>query len=358
VVSNWEHGVRQPNGLQLEKLAAIYRLSVDELVQGGNRHRPDFERLMFRDAGSRLGARGKYEIQRFLAFLDSYSGFLAALGEPPGLVRSPFSVVEGFTSREDVRRKAAEARNFFALGTGPVGDPAGLSDLYGITVYRVPSGQDLKETVSGAFLPHDRAGFAILLNGETTPGRQQFTLAHELGHALFQGDKLYVAYYGRREAAERFADAFAAEFLAPTPALRAAVEGFRLTKVRDAEVVVHLQRLFRVSYAMMLVRLRAAGLITGEDLERFRSVRPTHLAERLGYSLDPDESMRQSGHWDISRYPRRFLRLLRSAFHEGAITLSGAAAMTGLVHEDIEDFLADEPAPDVLGDYEYLDAVI
>src|SRR6266487_4029012 len=83
-------------------------------------------------------------------------------------------------------------------------------------IYLAPLGGDLRGTVSGAFLPHDEVGFSILVNAQTTPGRRQFTLAHELAHALFHGRRPYVGWLGRPEAVERFADQFAAEFLVPT----------------------------------------------------------------------------------------------------------------------------------------------
>jgi transcriptional regulator with XRE-family HTH domain len=341
VISNWENGSRRPNDHQLAKLAVIYRTPLSDLLSGEPRSRPDFERLLFRDAGDRLDPPAKYEIQRFLAFLDGYGDLLEALDEPSGMTDAPLSLREGFLNKEDVRRKAEDARAFFRLGLGPVGDIAGLADLHGITVYLAPLGADLKGTVSGAFLPHDRVGFSILVNAETTPGRRQFTLAHELGHALFHGERIYVDYYGRREAEERFVSAFAAEFLVPTQSLRAAVEAYGLQKVRDPEVVVHLQRLFRVSYAMMLVRLANAHLATKDDVERLGTVHPVHLAERLGYSIEPDEWKQDAERLGIARFPRRFLRVLRRALTEGQASVSSAANLMGLAEEDVEEFLAD-----------------
>lgn len=338
VVSNWEKGVRHPNSHQLAKLAAVFRTPLRELLGGVEQPRVDFERLVFRDAGDRLDERGKYETQRFLGFLDDYADFLEALAEPPGMISSPFSVAEGFSSKDDVRRRAADARAYFRLGMGPIGDLASLMDFAGITVYRAPLGRDLKKTVSGAFLPHAGVGFAVLVNSDTTPGRRRFTLAHELAHALFHGGKHSVSYFGRRESVERFADTFAAEFLVPTQSLRSAVESLGVTRVAEAELVVHLQRLFDVSYAMMLVRLRSAGLITEGDLERLRGVQPVHTAQRLGYATDEDEWAQDPERWGLARFPRRFLRLLSRALSEGRVTVSGAASMTGLALDDIEEF--------------------
>src|SRR5260221_4172565 len=110
VISNWENESRRPNSQQLSKLAAIYRTPVGELLAGDPRERPDFERRVFRDAGDRLDAPAKYEIQRFLAFLDSYGALLESLDESPGMMTSPFSLSSGFLSKDDIRRKAEEAR--------------------------------------------------------------------------------------------------------------------------------------------------------------------------------------------------------------------------------------------------------
>jgi Zn-dependent peptidase ImmA (M78 family)/transcriptional regulator with XRE-family HTH domain len=341
----WENGGRAPNSQQLSKLAAIYRVPLDELLGAEERPRVELEQLMFRDAGDRLDARGKAEIQAYLRFLDDYALFLEALDEQPGLMEPPFRVSQGFTTKDDIRRKAQDARTFFGLGTGPVGDLLSLADRIGITVYLAPLGADLKETVSGAFVPHGGVGFSILINAETTPGRRQFTFAHELGHALFHGDALYVDYFGRREASERFANAFAAEFLVPAHSLRSTVESFGEARVRDPEIVVHLQRYFGVSYSMMLVRLRAVGLSEKPDIESMRKVAPVRLAESLGYSTDPDEWMQSPRRWGLARFPRRFLRLLRRAFEAERITLSGASAMTGVAQEEIEAFLSYRTPP-------------
>jgi transcriptional regulator with XRE-family HTH domain len=354
VVSNWETGVRRPNSHQLDKLAKIYRTSLAELLGGRSQPKPDFQSLMFRDAAERLDAKGRFEIQRFLSFLEAYGDFLEALDEPPGLSHSPFALHEGFMSKEDIHRRAEDARAYFRLGPGPITSLDSVADVAGITVYRAPLGADLLGTVSGAFLPHDRVGFSILINGETTPGRQQFTLAHEIAHALFHGDRLYVNFFGRRERAERFANTFAGEFLVPTHNLRATVEALGTSKLSDPETVVHLQRYYRVSYDMMLVRLSQANLILPDDVLRFREVRPVSLAARLGYTTAPDEWAQDPAGWGLTRFPPRLLRLLRRAYTEGKITIGGAAAMTGLAAEDIEELLTDVPDRDGEDEFEYL----
>src|SRR5438094_438687 len=69
VISDWERSTRRPRADDLEKLAVIYRVSLDELLGGTEETRPQFEKLLFRDAGGHLDARGKFQLQRFLGFL-------------------------------------------------------------------------------------------------------------------------------------------------------------------------------------------------------------------------------------------------------------------------------------------------
>ncbi len=339
VISNWENGSRSPNSAQLAKLASIYRIPLSQLLGQEQEPRPSLELLMFREAADRLDARAKFEIQRFLAFLDEYGDFLERGGDSPGLTSSPFGVSAGFGTKEDIRRKAEQARHWLGLGDGPVGDLLYIADLAGIAVYMGALGADLHSTVSGAFVPHQRVGFAVLLNAQTTPGRRQYTLAHEVAHALFHGDHPYVGYLRKSDAAERFADLFAAEFLVPTNSLRAYVERLSPRDVNDPEFVVELQRLFQVSYATMLVRLRTAGLIKEEDLQALRKERPVRIAQELGYPIAEDEWRQDPETWGLRRFPHRFVRLLRQRLLRDQITISRAASITGLAEEDIEELL-------------------
>ncbi len=140
----------------------------------------------------------------------------------------------------------------------------------------------------------------MLINGQTTPGRRQFTLAHELGHALFHRGSVEVSFPGRREANERFADEFAGEFPVPADSLQTTVEHLRLERVADPETVIHLQRYFNVSYEMILNRLRFAGLMSNKEFEQCRSVHPSTWPSSwdAGLTLMNGCRTRNDGAWD------------------------------------------------------------
>jgi hypothetical protein len=289
-------------------------------------------------------------LREFVRFLDTY----AELGEATrfairGMMQSPFGLVQGFDTTEDARRKAEEVRAHLRLGLGPIGDVDAACDLLGITVYRAGLGPEVESGVSGAFLKHPRVGFSILVNLQMTPGRRRFTISHELAHALFHSDReSFVISRHQQDPKERFANAFAGEFLMPTEGIRRALEkhgtGPRITNAAD---VVHLQRFFRVSYATALFRLRQARLLSSKSFEEFKHVRPVLFAQDLGYEPSEDEFEQDVDRWRIRRFPAKFLQLIRLAISSQVVSPTTVANLSGLSIDEIEEIIAvDSPADD------------
>lgn len=344
LISHFERDERRPGERMLERLAQIYGVDLQHLVDPEVADRPaDLTELLFRDAEGGIGVTARDGLRQFVRFLDDYARLIDRLGaDLRFLHQSPFSIRRGFTGKEDIRRKAEEASDWLRLGLGPVGDLPGLLDEVGITVYRLPLGDDLEESVSGAFVSHPSLGLCLAVNVQTTPGRQTFTIAHELAHALYHSDteSRVVSYFARRDSKEWFADNWAGEFLVPLEALRRAAEGLDLKTISEAEQVVHLQRHFGVSYHMMLVRLLIAGLLDRDTYERLRAARPVVIADRLGYQTDPEEWSQQPRRWRLERFPQRFVRLLRQALQDRRISPPSAAELTGLTPEEMTALMA------------------
>jgi Zn-dependent peptidase ImmA (M78 family)/DNA-binding XRE family transcriptional regulator len=356
MVSYWERDERQPSVRVLERLAGLYGIPLNQLVDPsaplpGSLLSPgaDLTELLFRDARGEVDIRAQGGLEDFVRFLDSYAALLERLDEPlVPLRQSPFSIRKGFIGRDDIRRKAEEVRDWLRLGLGPTSDLSALLDDVGITVYRTAMGADLSTAISGAFLDHPRIGFSIAVNLETTPGRQVFTIAHELAHALYhsQKDSHVVSYWSRKdEREERFADAWASEFLVPQEGLRRLAESLGIKSVTSAEDAVHLQRYFGVSYGMVLVRLLQSRLLSTEVYEELKGAHPVAIASSLGYQVHPEEWRQDPNRWRLDRFPRRFIRVLTSAMRKGQISPSTAAGMTGLTVDEMAE-LAYPPAGD------------
>ncbi len=102
----------------------------------------------------------------------------------------------------------------------------------------------------------------IFVNGTEAAVRQRFTLAHEYGHYTLGHGTVFdrTADMFGRDPREVAANAFAAEFLAPRPAVHAWMER-RGDPDIDLEVVVRLAAYFGISARAARIRLESAGLL-------------------------------------------------------------------------------------------------
>lgn len=346
MVSYWESGKRRPSDRQLVALARLYWVELSDLLtEEPLEPQPDTAQMLFRGADVELSPHARSGLEDFIHFLDVYANLSRAMGFPIREMRqSPFGLTQGFESIEDARRKAEEVRAHLRLGVGPIGDLDRVCELLGITVYRAALGPDLTETISGAFFNHPEVGFSVLVNLEMTLGRQRFTLAHELAHALFHSVRdRFVVSGPKRTPAERFADMFAGEFLMPTEGVRRVMEEYGLgPRIKDAAEVVHLQRFFQVSYPTALVRLRQARLLTQRQFDQFRRVRPVLFAMDLGYEVSEEEFAPDVDRWRVRRFPPRFLRLLGEVLVSGRLSMASAANLTDLSIDEVEELLGEE----------------
>ena len=102
----------------------------------------------------------------------------------------------------------------------------------------------------------------IFVNGTEAVVRQRFTLAHEYGHYTLGHGTVFdrTADMFGRDPREIAANAFAAEFLAPRPAVHAWMER-RGDPDIDLEVVVRLAAYFGISATAARIRLETIGLL-------------------------------------------------------------------------------------------------
>jgi Zn-dependent peptidase ImmA (M78 family)/transcriptional regulator with XRE-family HTH domain len=353
LIGYWEQGKRIPRTEQMFQLADLFRTTVDGLLTK-SAHAPnttaEAAAMLYRRSSVALDDAAREGIASFVTFLDFYTDVASAMGrDVTGMTKSPFLPGEGYGEYAvDARRKASEARFGLGLGLGPVADVDSVCAALGITVYRAHLGKDLASTISGAFYKHPAIGFAILINLDMTRGRRRFTAAHELAHALLHSgsDAIIVSDTGRRgDPRETYADAFAGEFLMPEEGIRRALESLGAgPKVDDVEPVIHLHRMFNVSFITALVRLRQANIITTATLHRLRTLPPVLTAARMGYDpagcgwpVLPQNSL-------LARYPLKFRTLLRAALHRGDVGRSVTERALGLTHEQIDELTSATPA--------------
>lgn len=347
LLSYYETGSRPVPLPTAAALARLYGTSLDELL-GGDRTGAvtavDVSGILYRAASPALSDSALGGLRLLEQHLRDYVELAQELGQPlPGKGQSPFRAISGSSAR-DAADAARQLRRHLNLGGGPLGDPFRVADEY-VLIWRLPLGEDLNGAPSGLFYNHPQAGFSIVVNSNMTLGRQVFTVAHEMAHAFFhsRGLDVVVSMPGAELSRERFADAFAGEFLVPGDDLRRLVqEHAPWNGLMNPTTVIHLQRHFGVSYATLRVRLLQERLIDRTTFDKLAQVSPSRLAQALGYPVHPADM----GDFDmhpLGRFPGRMLALIRTALEQGAITPGDAAETLGTSTEEIRQLLAQPP---------------
>lgn len=349
MISYWERDRRVPSAVQLGRLAEAYGVTTGSLLgtEPSSLVAEEYE-LIFRGVRSQP-AYTKAAIRRWLTFLDEWADLLAACDiHLPG--RSVPSKWEwrspaGIADTRLAPGLARDVRNYYKLGSDAISDLRAFLDREGVLVYRVAldpitDGQG----VSGVTYNHPRLGACILVNTATTPGRQTFTLAHEFAHALFHYQTPgLVSRAGDHDRSERFADDFAAHFLVPSDTLREWVRRLPDSGVASAYDVIDLQQGFRVSYATMLNRLRAEGLLAPEQYQEYQGYSPSYLAAQRGLAVDDYAPSPRAEVLSLGSYPTSVLDRVSTLIKQQELSPAAAADLLRVPLEAINDDLLTKP---------------
>ncbi|MGH9022136.1 MAG: ImmA/IrrE family metallo-endopeptidase [Acidimicrobiia bacterium] len=342
LLSYYEAGKRQVPLPTAVSLARLFGTSLEGLV-GSEASEPatiPVSDILFRATDLALEGSAHAGLRWFERHARDFVDLAHELGRDlPGAGRSPFPAAAGTSARE-ASRLARDLRRQLNLAGGPVGDVFRVADEH-VALWRLPLGADLSEAPSGLFYNHPQIGFCLVVNSDMTLGRQVFTAAHELGHAFFHshGHDVVVSMAGRDHARERFADAFAGEFLVPGDELRRVAGDLAVWEDIDSPVlVVRLQRHFGVSFATIRVRMRQEKLISQSAFEGLGEVSPSRLARALGYDVQPADMGNYSLH-PLDRFPAAMLSLVRTAVERGVITAGDAAETLGTGLEEVRQLL-------------------
>lgn len=284
-----EQGLRRPRVDELQKLAALYGLSLNELLRQDT-VRVDL-RPRFRKAGEQ-NAKVEAAIELLNRLVQAEVEFEDLLGikrarlDPPERPLLPGNVV--LQAEQD----AAELRQWLGLGLAPVRDIVSLLELQlGARVYV----RKLDPKISGLYAFDERAGACILLNAAHPRDRRTQTGAHELGHFISTRLAPDTLHDGTPESSreERYANTFARCFL--TPARAVSVKFQELTagasKLTRRHIIL-LAHVFGVSREAMVRRLEELGLTKSGTWDWFvqqGGITDAQALEVLGDLIPPDD---------------------------------------------------------------------
>ncbi|TAE61661.1 MAG: helix-turn-helix domain-containing protein [Nostocales cyanobacterium] len=237
--------------------------------------------------------------------------------------KQPFEQLKVIHSIEESEDLANNLRNHWKLGFDPIPNMTELLEEKGLKVLIV----DLPNAVSGfTCLVKRPVGLCdlpvIVVNKKCSLERRRLTLAHELCHRLI--DPQYLSDKDEEKAATRFAGAF----LMPRFHLEKEVGKHRHSL--GYQELIYLKKIYRVSGAALLVRLRDIGIIESSVLTyMFQSV------ARNWRTQEPEELEPENKRGEYEQ-PRRFERLCYRALAEDLISLFKASELLRTRVENVE----------------------
>jgi len=319
-----EKGVRDAKPRELIALASLFKTQVNRLVRPEAPSLPISPHLRGEISGSGNEAGLSEAVDKLVGFVDDYqfllektNSRLAPVIAPPQIERSEISI------NQLAARIAQSERSKLGLGQRePIGDIRKTLDEVGVHIFV----DALNSRLAGLYAYVPNFGYCILVNRQHPLDRMRWTVAHEYGHFLFDRNQPGVDYLNspaRKPYSERFADAFAANFLMPAEGIRHQFEDAQL-RSGDVNVgdVCRIADIYGVSLMAMTLRLEMMRLIHQGtwDFLRESGVKVRDIKLEAGLDLN----MAKPG---IETFPERYILLAIQAWNTEKITTSQFARL-------------------------------
>lgn len=319
-IGKYERGESTPSSGVLLALSKALGVSLAYLLDTQG---IELSGVEFRTKAS-TGAKDRAQVEtEVLEWIDRYLQIELVLELDSAHWKCPVARPRKLRDSNDAEKLAAEVREKWDLGLDPIPNMTELLEEKGLKVLTV----QLPARVSGLTCmvkrPQEQAELPVIVVNDQFPlERRRLTLAHELAHRLIDTDSLP----DRDE--EKAANVFAGAFLMPRDHLMREVGKHR--NALGYKELIDLKRLYRVSGAALLVRLRQLDVISEAILVyAFQSI------ARGWRTQEPNElePLIERGQRERAL---RFERLCYRALAEGLISLGKAAELLRLPIGDVE----------------------
>ncbi len=314
-----ESGMVESSGDEILILADIYKEDFRYFISNQNLSSAETVDELYRLNGS-ISNTDKQAIQSFIFHSANEQGLLDSLGKKKEVFVLP-QINNVRIWKSDGIKVAQALRNF--LGYKNID---AYRNLYydfrriGLHIFRVK----LEDSnLSGLFVKHPIADKCVLVNFDENLYRQNFTLCHEVGHALMDGSSYNVSYQAQKDFREYRANAFASEFLMP----QAIIKQISPSSL-NPETIVRYATQFRVNVQAFLIALDNAGVITSDKRAEYDRMKlKVPRTEQDDYELEGltdylKESYKMMFDRGITPY---YVRLCYEAYENGVITVDRMA---------------------------------
>ena len=317
-IGKYERGEMMPSSGVLSRLASTLGVSLEYLL---SEQVEELEGVEFRKV-SGTSASDRARVQATV--IDNMQRYIA-IEKILGLEISAWKVPQSsnrFLGIEDEGEILAQnLRNEWKLGVDPIPNMTALLEERGIKVLVLPLPKGVSGLTASVRRPrYKRIVPIIVVNQDASLERRRLTQAHELAHRLIDPDSPVNH--------EKASNVFAGAFLLPRDHLVR-----EIGKQRNAlgyQEIMYLKRIYRVSAAALLVRLRQVGIIDQSALAYAFQTFARKWRSKEPHPLEPEG---EQGRHEV---PRRFERLCYWALAEKLISPAKAGELLQQPPPEIE----------------------
>ncbi|MBU0710489.1 ImmA/IrrE family metallo-endopeptidase [bacterium] len=210
--------------------------------------------------------RDKYEdwYNRMEALIEETH--LSRLKEIPS---KDYEIFESDNPAEQGTRTAQWLRKKWKMGNEPIADPVQLIESLGYYITGMDLGENDIFAITGRKGENGRPGIIVNTNPAITVERQHYSIIHELAHIVEHGEYFeeqpdYSGIGPNKDDREKFADAFAAEFLVPLEEVLARYRQLPANLDIERKVII-LKSYFKVSYQVIMIRLIHSDVLNMDE---------------------------------------------------------------------------------------------
>lgn len=319
-IGKYERGEDTPSSGVLLALAKALGVSLNYLLDTQG---IELSGVEFRTKANTTGRDRAHVETEVLEWIERYLQIELILDLDSATWQCPVADPRHLGEVGDAEALAQEVRDKWKLGLDPIPNMTELLEEKGLKVLTVPLPNRISGFTCMVGRGERRADLpVIVVNNEFPLERRRLTLAHELAHRLIDPKSLI------DKDEEKAANLFGGAFLMPREHLLREVGKNR--SALGYKEIIDLKRLYRVSGAALLMRLRQLDVINQSILTyAFQTI------ARGWRTQEPDELEPQKIRGERER-ARRFERLCYRALAEELISLSKAAELLRLPMPDVE----------------------
>jgi Zn-dependent peptidase ImmA (M78 family)/DNA-binding XRE family transcriptional regulator len=312
-----ENGTTDPRSSTLMNIAGALGVSLADLF----RPLPSLKRVRFRiqkTMTKREENQRDQLLQDVAIWLSDYNELERMLGESREYKFKDYRSTDPVSAAEDARSRLN------INDPSLIRDICGLVEDSGIKIYLSKTGFKKYFGLSVS-LEDGGPAICVKVGDDVSVERQIFTVAHEMGHLLLHRNSYKKDEIKEIDREEKEADKFASNFLMPQSVFEKEWQSARGLHLVNR--VLHVKRIFRVSYMTVLLRLIDCGLADPSIIQIFRAEYKRIYNHDLKNHYEPDsysesepEGLVKSDFMDD-----RLHLLVRDAFEKDLISMDRAA---------------------------------